>query len=391
MASKLMLHYGELFIKGKNRRDFIKQLELNLRHTLKHFKVHLVVKHDHMYLENFSEADKDAIISVLQNVSGLKLISEISALPRDLTAVSEAALTMLLANKGTTFKVVTKRKDKTFSVTSDAINRQIATHILKNSNWRVNVRTPDIYLKVEVLPTEILLITKQYEGLGGYPLGSAGKALLLLSGGIDSPVAGFLMLRRGIKLEAIHFASPPYTSDAVISKIKRLAGKLNVYQSEIVVHVVPFTPLQLAIYEHVPESYAITIMRRMMMRIAARLMQRRNARALVTGESLGQVASQTLESLSVINAVTNVPVIRPLATLDKVDIVAIAKKIDTYDISIEPYEDMCTIFPNRNPVTKPRVHLAEQYEAAFAWDELLESALADTVRVLVLEEDENLL
>lgn len=391
MASKLMLHYGELFIKGKNRRDFIKQLELNLRHTLKHFKVHLVVKHDHMYLENFSEADKDAIISVLQNVSGLKLISEISALPRDLTAVSEAALTMLLANKGTTFKVVTKRKDKTFSVTSDAINRQIATYILKNSNWRVNVRTPDIYLKVEVLPTEILLITKQYEGLGGYPLGSAGKALLLLSGGIDSPVAGFLMLRRGIKLEAIHFASPPYTSDAVISKIKRLAGKLNVYQSEIVVHVVPFTPLQLAIYEHVPESYAITIMRRMMMRIAARLMQRRNARALVTGESLGQVASQTLESLSVINAVTNVPVIRPLATLDKVDIVAIAKKIDTYDISIEPYEDMCTIFPNRNPVTKPRVHLAEQYEAAFAWDELLESALADTVRVLVLEEDENLL
>lgn len=386
-----MLHYGELFIKGKNRRDFINQLEVNLRHSLKPFNVNLVVKHDHMYVENVRDADKDALISLLQNVSGLKLISEISALPRDLALVSSAALNLLLANSGTTFKVVAKRKDKTFPLSSDVINRQIATHILKNSAWRVNVHNPDIYIKVEVLADEILLITKQHDGLGGYPLGSAGKALLLLSGGIDSPVAGFLMLRRGIKLEAIHFASPPYTSDAVLSKIKRLAGKLNIYQSEIVIHVVPFTDLQLAIYKYVPESYAITIMRRMMMRIAARIMHRRNARVLVTGESLGQVASQTLESLSVINAVTNVPVIRPLATLDKVDIIDIAKKIDTYNISIEPYEDMCTIFPNRNPVTKPRLNLAEDYEALFAFDELLTEAVSNTTRIIVSESSDELL
>lgn len=386
-----MLHYGELFIKGKNRRDFIRQLEQNIAHLLKPFCVKINTKHDHINLSDYEPHEEKVIIERLKNVSGLKLISEVVSLPPDLMKVNEIILDVVKQKKIKTFKVVTKRKDKTFPLTSDVINRQIATYLLKNSDLKVNIHTPDFFVRVQVLPDEILFIKNQYAGLGGYPLGSAGKALLLLSGGIDSPVAGYLMLRRGIKLEAIHFASPPYTSDEVVLKIKKLLRKLNIFQAEIVLHVVPFTKLQLAIYEHVPESYAITIMRRMMMRISAEIMAKRRAKALVTGESLGQVASQTLESLGVINRVTNVPVIRPLATLDKEDIVNIAKKIDTYAISILPYDDMCTIFTNRNPVTKPREHLAADYEKAFPYEELIKEAVALTTREIIKAEENPLL
>ncbi|HZJ90026.1 MAG TPA: tRNA uracil 4-sulfurtransferase ThiI [Bacilli bacterium] len=391
MEIKLLLHYGELFLKKKNRRDFIRQLEQNVIHTLKAFRLDLNVKHDSMTVTNFSLDEKPLIIEALQNISGLKLISEVVSVAPDLEYLNKVILKIVREMPIKTFKVVTRRKDKSFPLNSDQINRHIATNLLKNTPLKVNIHTPDYFLRVQILHDEMFFITKQHDGLGGYPLGSAGKALLLLSGGIDSPVAGFLTLRRGIKLEAIHFASPPYTSKEVIDKIKSLLRKLNVYQAEIVLHTVPFTELQLEIYKYVPESYAITIIRRMMMRISSEVMKKRRAKALVTGESLGQVASQTLESLAVINSVTNVPIIRPLATLDKVDIVNIAKKIDTYKISILPYEDMCTIFPNTNPVTKPREHLAESYESNFDYASLIKKAIEETLREVIKIEVDPLL
>ncbi len=389
MLSKLMIHFGELYTKGKNRKDFIRRLRDNLALSLKPYSVILETKHDHIYISKIKENDYENIIKLLQNTSGIHAISVISVFPVDLEVVKDYVLDLALRSGIKTFKVVTKRKDKNFPLISDAINREVASHILRNSELKVDVHSPDLEIKLEIDFASINVIGKRYPGLGGYPLGSTGKGLVLLSGGIDSPVAAYLTIRRGIKIAAIHFAAPPYTSEEVLKKIERISNKLNAYQPAIRLYVVPFTALQLAIYEHVPTSYAITVMRRMMLRISQIVAKRHGFKILVTGESLGQVASQTLDSLVVINEVSNYPIIRPLATTDKNEIIKIAKDIGTYEISIMPFEDCCTIFDNPNPVTSPHLAQVLEYEASFDFAPLISKAIQNIQKLDISLNDNN--
>lgn len=380
MAKMIMIHFGELYTKGKNRRDFIRQLQNNINEVVGSFKVNIETKHDHIYLKNIKDNDMVEIVKRLQNVSGIHAISEVLAFPLDLEQVKNYLLELVLELRPKTFKVITKRKDKLFPMRSDEINRYVASHILKNAEIKVDVHAPELPMRLEIDATRILVVDKRYPGLGGYPLGSAGKGLVLLSGGIDSPVAAYLMIRRGIKIAAIHFAAPPYTSDEVLKKIEALAAKLNNYQPTIRLYIVPFTKLQLAIYENAPSGYAITLIRRMMLRISTVIAKRHGYKVLVTGDSLGQVSSQTLESLVVINEVTNYPIIRPLATVDKNEIIKIAKEIETYPISILPFEDCCTIFPVTNAVTSPKLDDVLAYEHSFDYENLISEAIGDTTK-----------
>lgn len=389
MVNKLMIHFGELYTKGKNRRDFIRRLRDNIAETLRTFKVQIETKHDHIYISKFKDSDLSIIVKRLQNTSGIHAISEVNVFIRDLELVKKYAKELILSERYQTFKVITKRKDKTYPLLSDVVNREVATYILKHTQIKVDVHNPELPLRIEIDKDAILVLGKRYSGLGGYPLGAAGRGLVLLSGGIDSPVAAYLTMRRGIKISAIHFAAPPYTSQEVIKKIEDLTRKLNILQPSIRLYIVPFTALQLAIYEHVPHNYAITIMRRMMLRISTIVAKRHRLKVLVTGESLGQVASQTLESLVVINEVTNYPIIRPLATVDKNEIINIAKDIETYDISILPFEDACTIFETKNPVTSPKLSDAIEYENRFDYGKLISEAIKDIEKIDISVSDED--
>ena len=259
----------------------------------------------------------------------------------------------------------------------------VATVILRNTEFRVDVHNPDVLLSIEVRDEGTYIFTKTFKGAGGYPLGVGGKGMLMLSGGIDSPVAAYLIMKRGVMIECIHFASPPYTSQAVIQKLQDLLTKLNKYQAQIRLHIIPFTKLQEQIYANVPESYAITIMRRMMFRLADKLARRRKCPVIVTGESLGQVASQTIHSMNVINEVTNIPVLRPCVTLDKTEIINVAKRIDTFDISIRPYEDCCTIFAPKNPKTMPKLDECLAFEKKFDFESLIDEALSNFEVILI--------
>jgi thiamine biosynthesis protein ThiI len=347
------------------------------------------VSHDHIYI-SFLDKEKDAIISRLQDVSGIHAISEILVIDNKLETLQQVALEIAKDEKKKTFKIETRRLYKQYPLVSDAINRQIARVILQNTNMKVDVHYPELLLKIQIYEKEAFIFYKTYSGSGGYPLGVGAKSLLLLSGGIDSPVAAYHMLRRGMKLECIHFAAPPYTSQAVIDKLKELLSVLNKYQPQIKLHIIPFTKIQEAIYKEVPEPYCITIMRRAMFKIATKVARQIKARALVTGESLGQVASQTLESIDVINEVTNIPIIRPLATVDKIDIIKTAMHIGTYEISIIPYEDCCTIFTPRNPTTRPKLENCLEYEARIVnLDEMIDISVKEREIIIVKEQEES--
>ena len=263
------------------------------------------------------------------------------------------------------------------------MNRLVATAILKNSNWKVDVHNPDVKVVVEVHKDAAYIMTDRIEGAGGYPVGVGGKAMVLLSGGIDSPVASYLMMKRGTHIECIHYASPPYTSQNAQDKVMELAQQICGYQGDLLVHVVPFTNLQLAIYQHADESYAITLMRRMMMRIETGLAEKRHAQAIATGESIGQVASQTLESMQAINEVTCTPIIRPVVCMDKVEIIDLAKKIGTYETSILPYEDCCTIFTPKNPVTKPKIDRCKKYEDRFDFETMVNDCIENVESIWI--------
>ncbi len=389
MDRKLMIHFGELMTKGKNRKNFVKQLEDNIKHALKSFNVNYDVRHDHIYI-SFLENEKDAIISRLQDVSGIHAISEILVIDNKLETLQQVALNIAKDEKKKTFKIEARRLYKQYPLVSDTINRQIARVILQNTNMKVDVHNPELLLKIQIYENEAFIFYKTYSGSGGYPLGVGAKSLLLLSGGIDSPVAAYHMLRRGMRLECIHFAAPPYTSQAVIDKLKELLSVLNKYQPQIKLHIIPFTKIQEAIYKEVPEPYCITIMRRAMFKIATKVARQIKARALVTGESLGQVASQTLESIDVINEVTNIPIIRPLATVDKIDIIKTANHIGTYEISIIPYEDCCTIFTPRNPTTRPKLENCLEYETRIVnLDEMIDISVKEREIIIVKEQEES--
>lgn len=387
MKQMLMVRFGELSTKGKNKKDFINRLAKNIKNALKEFTyIALDVRYDHIYVD-LNEKDYEPILNVLRDISGIKAISLVYKIDSDIEQIKESSLNLVKELKGNTFKVNCKRSDKSFPYISDQIVRMVAPHILKNTNLKVDVHNPDINLSIEVRQEGTYIFFKTFQGAGGYPLGVGGKALMMLSGGIDSPVACYLMMKRGVSIECVHFASPPYTQIGVIYKLEDLLSKLNRYQEKIVLHIVPFTKLQEAIYANSNESFAITIMRRMMYRISESLAKKRNCLAIVNGESIGQVASQTLVSMNTINAVCNMPVIRPLAIFDKLDIIDIAKKIDTFEISIRPYEDCCTIFAPKNPKTAPKIQEVEKYESKFDYQSLIDEAL-NNIETKVIKKDD---
>lgn len=371
----ILIRYGELSLKGKNRNVFIRQLKENIKKALKSFStLEIESQHDRMYIY-LKEEDPNEVANVLSRVFGISSFSFAIKVDSDIDAIVDACLQTLDFSNAKTFKVAARRSDKNFPVISDQINRIVAGAILKNSTWKVDVHHPDYKIVIEVHRDSTYIMTDRMAGAGGYPVGVGGKAMVLLSGGIDSPVAAYLMMKRGVRIECIHFASPPYTSENAQQKVLDLASIVSAYQGDLLVHIVPFTNLQLAIYQHADESYAITLMRRMMMRIAEGLAQKRKALVLATGESVGQVASQTLESMVAINSVVNIPMIRPLVCMDKVEIIELSKKIGTYDTSILPYEDCCTIFTPKNPVTKPRVDRCVKYEESFDFESLVQECI----------------
>ena len=385
----IMVRFGELSTKGKNKNDFIKMLAKNIANALSDFDdLEIITRFDHIYVK-LNENDPLRVIEVLQDVSGIQGLSLVLKTEKDIENLRKVCLDLVKQEEGKTFKVHSRRADKSYPMISDQINREIATVILKNTDLKVDVHNPDIMVSIEIRDEGAYIFTHTYKGAGGYPLGVGGKIMHMLSGGIDSPVAAYLLMKRGIKIECIHFASPPYTNAGVIEKLKDLLGKLNKYQPEIRLNIIPFTKLQEEIYAQSDESYAITIMRRMMFRLAVRLAKKRKCLAISTGESVGQVASQTLDSMNVINDVTNMPVLRPVVCYDKTDIIDLARKIDTFDISIRPFEDCCTIFAPKNPKTRPSMEKVLEYEAKWDYNKMIDEAL-NNVEVIFIKKGNDL-
>lgn len=386
----IMVRFGELSTKGKNKKDFIRVLARNIKNALLEFSnLTIETRFDHIYVV-LNGNDPEPVIEVLQDVSGIHSLSLVYKTDPDIENLKNVSLELIKKEEGKTFKVKCKRADKSYPIISEEIIKHVAGNILANTTLKVDVHNSDILLSIEIRQEGAYVFCKTYPAAGGYPLGVGGKIMHMLSGGIDSPVAAYLLMRRGIKIECIHFASPPYTNVGVIEKLKDLLSKLNKYQPEIRLNIIPFTKIQEEIYRVSDESYAITIMRRMMFRLADRLAHRRGCPAISSGESVGQVASQTLESMYTINEVTKLPVLRPVVAMDKVDIIKLARKIDTFDISIRPFEDCCTIFAPKNPKTKPSLSKAVEYESKFDYESLINEAL-DNVEVIYVKKDDELL
>ncbi|WP_311407561.1 tRNA uracil 4-sulfurtransferase ThiI [Liquorilactobacillus uvarum] len=376
--SEIMVRYGELSTKGKNRRSFIDRLAHNVRKSLHQFP-NLVVKahRDRMHLQLHGE-NSEAVMTSLKKVFGIQNFSPSIRVERDIEAVKECALEMIKDqfSDGMTFKINTRRSDHDFKFDTNEMNDILGGYILKNlPGISVKMKAPDLKLRVEVRKNGIFLSSQTINGAGGLPVGTAGKAMMMLSGGIDSPVAAYLAMKRGVEIEMVHFFSPPYTSEQALNKAKELTAKLTPYVGHIKFIEVPFTEIQETVKHDVPSGYLMTVQRRFMLRIAALLAKRRDGLAIFNGESLGQVASQTLESMLAINDVTTMPILRPVVSMDKNEIIKIAQEIDTFDLSIKPFEDCCTIFAPPSPKTKPRLNKARDYEARLDIDGLIERAV----------------
>lgn len=381
----VLIRYGELTTKGKNRKDFINLLFQNTKQALKAFpELEFRKTRDRMYID-LHGADQEGVIARLKTVFGIHSFSLAVKCASEIEVIQAAALSVAqMDTTPRTFKVDTKRSDKMFPMKSMEISRAVAGYVLSNTeHLSVDVRKPEYLLQVEVRSDASYLMGRTERGAGGYPVGVAGKGMLMLSGGIDSPVAGYLTMKRGVKLEMIHFASPPYTSEQAQQKVMDLTQKLAGYAQPIKVHTVPFTHLQTTINQYVKSSLNMTVMRRMMYRVAEGVAKKNNCLILTNGESIGQVASQTLHSMNVINEAISIPVIRPVATMDKLEIIDIAKKIDTYEISIRPFEDCCTIFTPKSPATRPKLDDIISEEARFDWAPLVQKCIDETISVMV--------
>lgn len=387
----IVVRYGELSTKGKNRKDFTKALTNNIKKRLRaYLGLTYRTLHDGLYIELNGE-NYELIKEDLKQVFGYAYFSGAILVDRDIEEIKKTALELTKKKDYKTFKMVSKRSDKSFPLRSDEINRQVAGHVLRNSDLKVDVHNPDLKIYVVINQENAVIMDEKIKGIGGYPTGVNGRAMLMMSGGIDSPVAGYLTMKRGLKIECIHFASEPYTSAQAKEKVFDLARQLSVYQGDIIIHVIPFTELQLAIYKHANESYAITIMRRMMYRIADRICKARKINLITNGESVGQVASQTPESISVIAKVCDTLILRPMCMMDKIESIEMAKKIGTYETSILPYEDCCTIFDPKNPVTKPKEKECLFYESKFDYESLIEEAIKneEIVKVSYLDKKDD--
>lgn len=377
--SEIMIRYGELSTKKKNRMRFINKLKNNMEHVLSIYP-DVSVKTDrdrgHVYLNG---TDYHEVAESLKEIFGIQAFSPSFKVEKNVDTLVKAVQEIMTSvyKDGMTFKITAKRSDHSFELDSRALNHTLGDTVFSVlPNIKAQMKQPDINLKVEIRDEAAYISYENIRGAGGLPVGTSGKGMLMLSGGIDSPVAGYLALKRGVDIEAVHFASPPYTSPGALKKAHDLTRKLTKFGGNIQFIEVPFTEIQEEIKEKAPEAYLMTLTRRFMMRITDRIRENRNGLVIINGESLGQVASQTLESMQAINAVTATPIIRPVVTMDKLEIIDIAQKIDTFDISIQPFEDCCTIFAPDRPKTNPKIKNTEQYEKRMDVEGLVERAVA---------------
>ncbi|HGI2200492.1 TPA: tRNA uracil 4-sulfurtransferase ThiI [Streptococcus agalactiae] len=377
--SEIMIRYGELSTKKKNRMRFINKLKNNMEHVLSIYP-DVSVKTDrdrgHVYLNG---TDYYEVAESLKEIFGIQAFSPSFKVEKNVDTLVKAVQEIMTSvyKDGMTFKITAKRSDHSFELDSRALNHTLGDAVFSVlPNIKAQMKQPDINLKVEIRDEAAYISYENIRGAGGLPVGTSGKGMLMLSGGIDSPVAGYLALKRGVDIEAVHFASPPYTSPGALKKAHDLTRKLTKFGGNIQFIEVPFTEIQEEIKEKAPEAYLMTLTRRFMMRITDRIRENRNGLVIINGESLGQVASQTLESMQAINAVTATPIIRPVVTMDKLEIIDIAQKIDTFDISIQPFEDCCTIFAPDRPKTNPKIKNTEQYEKRMDVEGLVERAVA---------------
>jgi thiamine biosynthesis protein ThiI len=381
----ILVRFGELFLKGKNRHRFVDRLYGTIRQKLAGFsEVKLELKYDHV-LVTLNGADNRAVMKQLDYVFGIHSYALGKSCKSTPESVFETALPVALAacQNGQTIKFETRRGWKKFPGTSIEISQQTARYVEDNApadSIHFNVANPDLTIHILIKPEHTVVVSEIIPASGGLPIGLNGRSLLMLSGGVDSPVAGYLTMKRGLQVEGLHFESPPYTTPRARQKVYDIAEKLAHFHPDgkFRLHLVPFTELQKAIFANVPESYGMTIMRRMMYRISAGVAERSRIRLLSNGESLGQVASQTPESMWAINAVTEMPVIRPVACMDKDEITILAKKIETFEISIRPFEDCCTVFVPKSPATAPKKDKCELFESKFEWQPLLQECIEKT-------------
>ena len=387
MKKIVIIKYAELNTKKDNKRFFLKTLAKNIEDKLSDIEKEIVYDTGRMFIYS---NDLDTIVKRLKTIFGIHEIEIGYELESNSIDFIEESLRELVKDKEiSTFKVETKRSDKNYPLKSPEISKKMGGVVLKNvEGAKVDVNNPETLINIEIRFNKAYIYFEKEKGLGGYPTGTLGKGMLMLSGGIDSPVAAYLAMKRGVRLEAIYFESPPHTSDAAKEKVKSLVKVLSNYSGYIKLHVINFTDIQEAIYKNAPHDYLITIMRRMMYRISERIARKNNAKIIVNGESIGQVASQTLTSIGVINETIKMPVIRPVACLDKLEIIDISKQIGTYDISILPYEDCCTVFVPKHPVINPSLDKAIEYENLFDYEELLKKAIKEETVIKITPEDD---
>ncbi|TDL98588.1 tRNA 4-thiouridine(8) synthase ThiI [Macrococcus brunensis] len=387
---QLLVRYGELTLKSGNRHTFVNQLKGNVKHALiplTGYQVH--ANRDRMYIHLDEHIDVEEVIRRVSKVFGIHSVSPVMRVDKELETIKAAAVLVAkdVDQEGRTFKVDVKRYDKNYPMETFELQQVIGGAILKDiEHLTVNVRQPDYKVTVEIRQDGAYLYSRIEKGAGGLPVGTGGKTLLMLSGGIDSPVAGIEVMKRGVTIEAIHFHSPPFTSEEAKQKVIDLTRIMAETAGEIKLHLVPFTEIQKTIHKVVPENMTMTSTRRMMLKIADRVAGNINAQAIVNGENLGQVASQTLGSMHAINAVTNMPILRPLLTLDKDEIIIKAKDIGTFETSIKPFEDCCTIFTPKNPKTNPKLEKMEKFESRFDFEPLLNAAI-DHIEVLTITKE----
>ncbi len=392
MIQGFLLKYAEIGIKGKNRYKFENALCEQIRIKLSKIEGDFTVVREQgrIYVQADKDFDFDEVIETLQKVFGVCAISPVEVIEdkswENLTKAAGDFIEKQYEDINFSFKVKSKRSDKHYQFTSPEVCVEMGAYLLKRfGGLSVDVHNPDVYIWVEIRD-KAYIYSKVYQGIGGMPLGTAGKAMLLLSGGIDSPVAGYMISRRGVVLDAVYFHAPPYTSERAKEKVINLAKIISCYTGKIRLNIINFTDIQMYIYEKCPHEELTIIMRRYMMRIAEEIAINNECIGLITGESIGQVASQTMQSLMVTNEVCQLPVYRPLIAFDKQDIVRLAEKIGTFETSIQPYEDCCTIFVAKHPVTKPNAHVIRNSEKKIAdnIDSMVKTAL-ETAEVIEID------
>lgn len=397
--SEIMVRHGELSTKGKNRMRFINKLKNNIQDVLAPFPAITVRSDRDRTHVSLNGTDYQPIVETLKLVFGVQALSPVYKLEKSVPLLVTAVQDIMtsLYRDGLTFKIATKRSDHAFELDSRELNSLLGGAVFEVlPNIQAQMKHPDVTLKVEIRDEAAYISYEEIKGTGGLPVGTSGKGMLMLSGGIDSPVAGYLALKRGLDIEVVHFASPPYTSPGALAKAQDLTRRLTRFGGNIQFIEVPFTEIQEEIKNKAPEAYLMTLTRRFMMRITDAIREQRKGLVIVNGESLGQVASQTLESMQAINAVTSTPIIRPVVTMDKLEIIEMAQAIDTFDISIQPFEDCCTIFAPDRPKTNPKLGNAEKYEERFDIDGLVQRAVSGIVVTeitpeIVNDEVENLI